>query len=235
MQIAETAEDKMIKRLRQWIDAEDKLIADPAGPVVEDPVTMRQVREKFGIGAKEVTVAALFYADGKGLTPKQREIVIYLLDLLNLKDPEIEDCETARSKLRPLNSLTSNIVPLPGALPPECQLTGEFTPRAWDCTTFTWKASNLCHQPLYFEQPRLERYGHTLPPVIQPIFSAAHFFVSVPLLPYNMGIELPNECVYSLGYYRPGSCAPYQIPGFPLSVRGAFYEAGLVGALFFVH
>jgi hypothetical protein len=31
-----------------------------------------------------------------------------------------------------------------------------------------------------------------------------------------------------LGYYRPGSCAPWLLDPIPLSVRGAVYEAGAV-------
>jgi hypothetical protein len=29
-----------------------------------------------------------------------------------------------------------------------------------------------------------------------------------------------------LGYYRPGSCAPYYLDPIPLSVRAALFEAG---------
>jgi hypothetical protein len=40
----------------------------------------------------------------------------------------------------------------------------------------------------------------------------------------------PGECMYALGYYRPGSCAPWLIPPIPLSVRGAAAQAGAVAA-----
>ena len=139
------------------------------------------------------------------------------------------NCDTERQKLRPINAVTNKITAEPGAFPPECGI-GDLTYKTRDFSpmTYTWVASNLCHKPLYFEQPRLERYGHALPPVIQPLVSAAHFFISVPLLPYKMGIEPPNECIYALGYYRPSSCAPMQIPGVPLSLRGAIYEAAVI-------
>ena len=68
---------------------------------------------------------------------------------------------------------------------------------------------------------QLERYGHTRGPIVQPMVSGAHFFVNVALLPYKMGINPPNECQYPLGYYRPGSCAPWMLQPFPLSGRGA--------------
>lgn len=95
--------------------------------------------------------------------------------------------------------------------------------------TTRWAASGVCHKPLYFEQVQLERYGHEIGPVLQPLVSAAHFFGSIPLLPYKMGIHPPNECQYALGYYRVGDCAPYMIQPIPWSLRGAAVEAGVVG------
>ena len=103
-----------------------------------------------------------------------------------------------------------------------------FEPRSWSQTVYLWKASGLCHKPLYFEQVQLERYGHSWGPVLQPIMSGAHFFGTIPILPYKMGLETPQECVYALGYYRPGSCAPYMItqPGF--TWRAAAFQTGAV-------
>lgn len=116
--------------------------------------------------------------------------------------------------------------------PPECQLGDEpATPRQWQLTTFTWKASGLCHKPLYFEEQRLERYGHSAGPIRQPVLSAAHFVLGLALLPYDMGIHPPSECIYALGYYRPGSCAPWLVPAFPLSLRGAASQAVAIAAL----
>ena len=113
--------------------------------------------------------------------------------------------------------------------PCECKLGNvPFAGRSWSPTTFTWKATGVCHKPLYFEDVQLERYGHSWNPFVQPFMSAGHFFVSVPLLPYKMGLTLPNECIYTLGYYRPGSCAPYVIEPLQLSLRGALFEAAAV-------
>ena len=100
--------------------------------------------------------------------------------------------------------------------------------RCWDQTTYMWKASALCHKPLYFEDEQLERYGHSFSPCFQPFISGAHFFCHVPVLPYCMGVEPPCECVYSLGHYRPGNCAPYMCNPIPLSARGALFQAGAV-------
>jgi hypothetical protein len=114
--------------------------------------------------------------------------------------------------------------------PFECSIDqGDWHPgRAWEQTTYLWKAAALCHKPLYFEDEQLERYGHSWPPCCQPLISGAHFFTRLPVLPYCMGVEPPMECVYALGHYRPGSCAPYMINPVPISARGALIQAGAV-------
>jgi hypothetical protein len=119
--------------------------------------------------------------------------------------------------------------------PCECRLEGEvFEPRRFATTTFTWKAAGYCHKPLYFEQWNFERYGHSYGWAADPFISAAHFFGTLPILPYKMGVELPWECVYPVGYYRPGNCAPWTVPAFPVSVRGMAVEAATVTGLVFL-
>lgn len=119
-------------------------------------------------------------------------------------------------------------------VPAECTFGDQqFAQRNFTPSTLTWKASALCHKPLYFEQVQLERYGHTAGPILQPVLSGAHFFGSVITLPYQAGINPPWECQYALGYYRPGSCAPWLVPPVPLSVRGGLWQAGaVVGGVF---
>jgi hypothetical protein len=119
-------------------------------------------------------------------------------------------------------------------LPQICRLDGgDYMGRYWVCQTLTWKASALCHKPLYFEDIQLERYGHSAGPIQQPIRSTAHFFGRLITLPYQGGIHPPNECVYALGFYRPGDCAPWLVDPIPLSLRGAARQAtSAVGAAF---
>jgi hypothetical protein len=113
--------------------------------------------------------------------------------------------------------------------PFECQVSsGTHQPREWPQITYNWKAAALCHKPLYFEQVQLERYGHSWGPYLQPIMSGVHFFGTLPVLPYKMGIRTPCECVYTLGYYRPGSCAPYMIEPIPFTWRAALFQSGFV-------
>lgn len=115
-------------------------------------------------------------------------------------------------------------------LPQECSLGDDaFDGRAWQASAYHWKASSLCHKPLHFEEVALERYGHDWGPYLQPVVSAAHFFGTAPLIPYHIGLEPCCECIYPLGYYRPGSCAPYMIWPVPISARAALLEAAAVG------
>jgi hypothetical protein len=100
--------------------------------------------------------------------------------------------------------------------------------------TFTYKASCLAHKPRWFQQPKLERYGHTFGPVLTPIIAAGHFFVMIPCLPYNMGLEPAWECVYPLGWYRPGDCAPYTLGPLPLSAQAAATQAVITTGLWFL-
>lgn len=146
----------------------------------------------------------------------------------NTKCPSVRD-------LKPIGEITNAIAPKGDLFPAECPLgAGPFQPRMWGMTTYTWKASGLCHKPLYFEQVTLERYGHSFAPLLEPVVSGAHFFATLPILPYKMGINPPWECQYPLGYYRPGSCAPHMIMPFPISLRGAVVEGAVATGLVFL-
>ncbi len=131
-------------------------------------------------------------------------------------------------QLKKIAEISYDISASKGNFPSECNMGEEtYQPRAWPQTTFTWTASALCHKPTYFEDVQLERYGHSWGPYVQPLVSGAHFFLTVPMLPYKMGLYPPNECIYTLGYYRPGSCAPYMLDPLPLSVRAGLVQAGV--------
>ncbi|MCC7083949.1 MAG: hypothetical protein IT427_02955 [Pirellulales bacterium] len=149
-----------------------------------------------------------------------------------------EDCKAAYAKLQNNTldklSLDIHVAGKPGDdIPYECTLTDDpFDPRCWNLTTYTWKASALCHKPISFEEEALERYGHSHGPGCEYLVSFAHFFGNVVLLPYHMGVDTPTECIYDLGVYRAGSCAPYMIDPFPISLRGAAFGAvGYSGAV----
>lgn len=158
-------------------------------------------------------------------------------------DQTAEDCETGKQYLKN-NTLDQSrgmkilnlAPPNKGEMPYECLIEGGIIhggERSWSCITYTWKASALCHKPLYFEQVSAERYGHSWGPVLDPVVGTAHFFGTIPLLPYMMGVDPICECQYPLGYYRPGNCAPYMIEPFPLSGRGAAMQAGAAAGLIY--
>ena len=145
--------------------------------------------------------------------------------------------------LKPIGQLTVDTAPQPGEMPEDLaaakfaqagQVSHLFgTNRPWNLYALWWESPALCHQPLYFEEINLERYGYSHG-VAQPMVSAAHFFGTIPALPYLMAANPPRECVYTLGHYLPGSCAPYHVYYPPLSLKGAVVEAGVLTGLFFV-
>lgn len=156
------------------------------------------------------------------------------------REQAAKDCEEIQKIARGLKlsdiSLDISLRGDPGQdYPFECALGDDlFTGRNWSQVTYRWKAAGLCHKPLYFEQVQLERYGHSWGPFVQPIVSGAHFFATLPILPYKMGLQTPNECIYTLGYYRPGSCAPYLIHALPFTWRAAAFQGFVVTGTAFV-
>lgn len=138
--------------------------------------------------------------------------------------------ELAELKASRISQISLSIRPTGEAgedYPFECSIDDgtPFMDRSWPQVCYMWKASALCHKPLYFENVQLERYGHSWGPCLQPIMSGVHFFGTLPVLPYCMGLKAPNECVYTLGHYRPGNCAPYLIPAVPITKRAVLSEA----------
>lgn len=159
--------------------------------------------------------------------------------------PTNDEVTALGADIRPICALTTNIA-IPGKdVPPDyAQLRfareGEefYTSgigRPWLHYNYYWQASGFCHQPLYFEEVNLERYGYTCKcQCLQPVCSAAHFFGTVPLLPYMMVTQPPCSCQYTLGYYRPGSWAPYQCHRPIISADAGAVEAALIVGLIFL-
>lgn len=72
-----------------------------------------------------------------------------------------------------------------------------YTPAPWnrphpDRNTFAFR-----HNPLYFEDPNLERCGHSAGYLTEAV-NIAHFAGRIPILPYMMGANPPCECVRAL-------------------------------------
>ncbi len=206
-------------------------MAGPPGALPDEPVLDYQPPAGASKTPSRVqTVTTPAGASGQGGIPKP-------LPFEGASGPKrlgLDDLCRSPKDLKRINELTTNIAPSEGDLPHDCSLGNDvFRPRSFAPITYAWTASGLCHKPLYFEDVQLERYGHMAGPWLQPLASCADFFVTIPILPYEMGLEPPNECIYTLGYYRPGSCAPYLLDPLPLSVRASLFEAGAwVGGAF---
>jgi hypothetical protein len=156
----------------------------------------------------------------------------------SLPDP----CSFAPNK--PFNQLGININPPDGKLPSDLagacwqQINTQSDPcsdrRCWPILLYQWDANALCYHPLYFEETNLERYGYGcgcccccgLGNCVQPFVSGAHFFGTLPILPYCIAHECPGDCVYTLGHYRPGSCPPWQCYRPPIDLVAGAAEAG---------
>ncbi|MGZ3316164.1 MAG: hypothetical protein ACXWPK_02045 [Isosphaeraceae bacterium] len=116
--------------------------------------------------------------------------------------------------------------------------------REWSAQRKYWAAAATCHMPLYFQDPMLERYGHSVEqyfgplgrymayPVdhhtettqrnqmVQPFFSVGLFAWQIITLPYALVVDPPWEAQYDLGYWRPGDKIPTDLYYQPLHGTG---------------
>ena len=101
--------------------------------------------------------------------------------------------------------------------------------RAFNPLTYRWQSANICHWPLYFEEPMLERHGQQIcPPCLQPAVSGGKFFTNLFLYPYKATLQPACESRYTLGHFRPGSCAPLLKDTLPWSPRAAVVQGAAV-------
>jgi len=82
--------------------------------------------------------------------------------------------------------------------------------RYWPGTNSAWASPAFCYNPLYFEQPNIERYGIGYARPTNAIVSAGRFFCDVTLLPLHAICQPPLSCECTLGHRRPGDCNPIQ-------------------------
>jgi len=177
--------------------------------------------------------------------------------LQNPPQPVVPPRDTIASDLRTQTQLDISRAPSPAearpikAIPvPEDWV--PLPPRNWSPERKYWAAAATCHLPLYFQDPVLERYGHSVEqfvgpigryltyPVddptqstqrnqlLQPFFSAGLMALQIAAWPYNLIMDPPWEAQYDLGYYRPGDNIPtdtYWLPlhGYGPPLRGSNY------------
>lgn len=108
-----------------------------------------------------------------------------------------------------------------------------YTPRSFPDVVMPWAAPESKYYPLYFQDPALERYGHSHHPVLQPVVSSARFTGQIVMLPYQMAITPPWELHSPLGWYRPGDVVPKLRYPFPWNTKAAIVEAATVTGIIF--
>ncbi|WP_417388520.1 hypothetical protein [Gimesia sp.] len=122
------------------------------------------------------------------------------------------------------------------ACPREFQLSHEpYSGRNFTESIYTWEASDLHYNPLYFEDPNLERYGYSRRDLVQPFVSIGRFTGQLIALPYQMSIDPVRKKVYPLGFYRPGEPnIPKRINGVPWNTKAALTEGLTATGLIFI-
>jgi hypothetical protein len=95
---------------------------------------------------------------------------------------------------------------------------------------FYRRMSSFRHHPLYFEEVNLERYGYSFG-ILQPAASAAHFFGTIPALPYKMAVCPPCSCRSTCRYPESGRHVPPQCTCPPLRLDAGIVEAGVVAGM----
>ncbi len=217
---------------RQRIDEQtiDKVSLDISPPYRPDEIDLEKYQELKAEFDENQAIHDWRAIDGTLIARGRLRDLAYEKAIIVTDQGSLEELQMSRLSEADLAFIAEN-----WGLPSECLLDQTTaTPRNWVMTTMTWKASNLCHTPLYFEDVNLERYGHTHGPVLEPFVQSAHFFGNILVLPYKMGVHSPHECQYALGYYRPGNCAPWIKQPVPISAKGALIQAVTMTGLFWL-
>lgn len=161
-------------------------------------------------------------------------------ELIPVPSETVEPKPFAPLSLSSIGRATTSIAPPAGELPrnlaalaqpsgPQPLAQPGEPPRVTAPYYSTPRVADFTHRPLYFEERALERNGRTIG-VLQPGLSAAHFFGTIPILPYKMGAQPPSRPMYTGNGIDP--------PSDHLSVRdrvrGVMAEAGVVLGLNYI-
>ncbi|MCP4193795.1 MAG: hypothetical protein GY768_24565, partial [Planctomycetaceae bacterium] len=156
-----SCEDFRKRIASQTIDQVSLDISPPYRPDEMDEKRYQSLKEEF-----DEKQAIRTWHDRNG-----NAIVTGRLNDLAYEKAVIETNDGSKDAL-PINQLSEGDIAYIAdnwGLPKECLIEQvAYTPRQWTPSTMTWKASNLCHHPLYFEDVNLERYGHTRGPILEP-------------------------------------------------------------------
>lgn len=103
----------------------------------------------------------------------------------------------------------------------------------WNGDVYCWTTPGFYHNPLYFEQVNLERYGQGAPPALQTLVSGGRFFSTIVILPYHIGNQPWDERVHTLGHYRPGNRNPHRFHYQRFTWKGVVYQMCATTGLIF--
>jgi hypothetical protein len=103
----------------------------------------------------------------------------------------------------------------------------------WNGDVYCWTTPGFYHNPLYFEQVNLERYGQGAPPALQTLVSGGRFFSTIAILPYHIGNQPWDERVHTLGHYRPGNRNPHRFHYQRFTWKGVVYQVCATTGLVF--
>lgn len=160
------------------------------------------------------------------------------------REPRLSGDFAPEIPAKPLGQVGLSTDPPPGRVPVDHSV--QFVPpanetdlpppatRGWGHAAAHWAPSEVFHQPLYFDEQPLERYGQTVSPIGQPILSGIHFFGMFPIMPYKIGIDRTHDRISTLAYYPVGTCAPPTRQRLPMERDAAFFESGAWIALIFI-
>lgn len=109
-----------------------------------------------------------------------------------------------------------------------------YEPRNFPDTALCWAVPHTKYYPLYFQDPALERYGHTHHHLIQPVISSARMSAQLVMMPYQLAMVPPWELHGPLGWYRPGDVVPKLRYPFPWNTKAALVEAAAVTGFIYV-
>lgn len=199
-----------------WTVAED-LAVIPSSNVAVEKVAANSTASPVGfISAirEPVELASLNHVQPATSSPS---------DQIVAPAPNPLDNSTARNQepiqLLPIQTPNTNIASVGTGILPDDVTVGRlpdpvFLPSGltrdgdWSLRAKNWVPGGFCHQPLYFEEPMLERHGHERFPHLQPVVSGLRFFGTFPVMPYLVTLHHPLDEIHTLGAYRPGSPAP---------------------------
>lgn len=153
------------------------------------------------------------------------------------RDEETIEQHKPIARLRARISLPEGDLPIDHATPHFAQYPTYVhdlgTTRGFSASSWSWEPTALCFNHLWFQDINLERYGWHYG-CAQTAVSAVKFTAEVALLPYKLVAESPCDCVYTLGYDRPGNCVPYRCYRLPWRTDAAVFLGGVATGLVFL-